>query len=317
MFVLNKKGYMQTIVVTGGTGLVGRALCKMLEQKGYQVIVLSRNAARKANGNVRYANWDVQNQTIDLQAIQSADYIVHLAGAGVVDKKWTKKYKKEIVESRTQSSQLLVHTLKANHHKVKAIISASAIGWYGADVTPIKEFTETDPASTAFLGDTCRLWEESIDKAAEVNIRVCKIRTGIVLSNEGGALAEFKKPIKAGIAAILGSGKQMISWIHIEDLCRIFIQAIENESMNGSYNAVAPIPVNNKTLTLTLAKAMRGKFFIPLYVPIIMLKLILGGRSIEVLKSTTVSCEKIKKTGFLFLFPTIEAAIKQLTSSKL
>ncbi len=308
---------MQTIVVTGGTGLVGRVLCKTLEKRGYQIIVLTRKAGRSPNGNIRYAHWDVKKQTIDIGAIQSADFIVHLAGAGVVDKKWTKKYKEEIVESRTQSSRLLVNTLKTVPHQVKAIIGASAIGWYGADATPPKEFIETATPSSDFLGETCRLWEESIDKAKELNIRVCKIRTGIVLSNEGGALTEFKKPIKVGIAGILASGKQMISWIHIDDLCRIFIQAIENESMNGSYNAVAPGPVNNKTLTLTLAKSIRGKFFIPLHVPSFILKLLLGGRSIEILKSTTVSCEKIKKTGFLFLFPTIEAAIKQLTTFKL
>ena len=156
--------------------------------------------------------------------------------------------------------------------------------------------------------------EESITTAEIMGIRVCKLRTGIVLSNDGGALVEFKKPLRMGIAAILGNGKQMISWIHIEDLCRMFIHAVENPKLNESFNAVAPYPVSNKTLTLTLAKLIRGRFFIPMHVPSFILKLMLGESSIEVLKSTTVSSDKIKSTGFTFYYPSIEAALKELIS---
>lgn len=305
---------MSTILITGGTGLVGKTLTAWLVARSHKVIVLTRSLKNTATqNNVQYALWDVKKQSIDIPAVQSADYIIHLAGAGVVDKKWTAAYKKEIVESRTESSRLLVNTLKENAHSIKAIISSSAIGWYGEDKQSGFAFTEDDPADEGFLGHTCQLWEESIEAASELGIRVCKLRTGIVLSNDGGALTEFKKPVAVGIAAILGNGKQMISWIHIDDLCRMFLFAVETAGMQGSYNAVAPQPVTNKELTLKLAQLMKGSFYIPFYVPEFILKLKLGTRSMEVLKSTTVSCSKIKKEGFTFIYPGIEAALKQLT----
>ena len=306
---------MKTILLTGGTGLVGRRITHHLITKGYKVIILTRKMPAAAQEQVEYFTWNVSSQTIDVQAIQKADFIVHLAGAGVVDKRWTDAYKKEIKDSRTQSSALLVATLQNNTNKVKAVISSSAIGWYGADVISQgkqKRFVETDKPATDFLGETCKLWEESIEPVQQLVIRLVKLRTGIVLSNDGGALTEFKKPIKMGIAAILGNGKQMVSWIHIDDLCRMFIAAIENDLMIGSYNAVAPEPVSNKVLTMELATLMKGRFFIPAYVPSFVLKLMLGESSVEVLKSTTVSCEKIRQAGFTFLYPDIEHALQQL-----
>ncbi len=303
----------KNILITGGTGLVGNALCNMLTEKGYTVTILTRSTNKKSiNAAIEYAHWDINKNYIDPTAISKADYIIHLAGAGVVDKKWTAAYKKEILDSRVKSSELIVHSLQNNFNKVKAIISASAIGWYGPDVKENYQFVENDPADSHFLGETCRLWEESIEPASKLGIRVCKIRTGIVLSTKGGALVEFMKPIRLGVAGILGNGKQMVSWIHIEDLCRIFIHAIENENLNGNFNAVAPEPVSNKKLTITLAKIMKGIFFIPSYVPKFVLKIMMGERSIEVLKSTNVSCEKIRNTGFTFLYPSIEVALRQL-----
>jgi uncharacterized protein len=265
---------------------------------------------------VQYALWDVKQQTIDAAAVQKADYIIHLAGAGVMDKRWSAAWKKEIQESRTKSSELLVKTLKENSNKVKAVVSSSAIGWYGKDRTDVIAkggFTETDPADKNFLGETCRLWEESIASMQQLNKRLVILRTGIVLGNDGGAFIEFKKPLQFGIAAILSDGKQKVSWIHIDDLCRMYIAALENENLHGIYNAVAPMPVDNKTLTLALAQKVRSKFFIPVHVPSFVLKIGLGESSIEVLKSTYVSCEKIKKAGFVFLYPTIEAALNELT----
>jgi len=230
----------------------------------------------------------------------------------VVDKKWTEAYKKEIVESRTESSRLIFETLQNNPNKVKAIVSASAIGWYGADANPVKSFIETDKADESFLGDTCRLWEQSIEPVESLGKRLVKLRIGIVLSNDGGALPEFKKSLTFGVASILGNGKQMVSWIHIDDLCRLFIAAIENENLSGSYNAVAPNPVSNKALTITLAKVIKGNFYIPLHVPAFVLKIMMGQRSVEVLKSATVSCKKIMDTGFQFTFMNIDAALNNL-----
>jgi hypothetical protein len=309
---------MPTVLITGGSGLIGKCLTMHLLEKGYKVIVLTRSLKGKINSNsISYAEWNIQQQTIDIKAVQSADMIIHLAGAGVVDKRWTSAYKSQILESRTMSSRLIIDALKQYSNRVKVIVSSSAIGWYGPDKVNNSFFTETDPHADDFLGQTCFAWEQSIDAASSLNIRICKLRTGIVLCKDGGALAEFKKPIQFGIAAILGSGKQIISWIHIDDLCRMFIYALENQQMNGSYNAVAPVPVSNKQLTLMLAKTLRGSFFIPVHVPAFVLKIVLGESSIEVLKSTTVSDQKIKAAGFTFLYPSVESAIEELIPKKL
>ncbi len=308
---------MQTVLITGGTGLIGKAITTLLTDKGYHVILLTRKAPKEKSDapNIDFALWDIKKRTIDIKALQKADHVIHLAGAGVVDKKWTAAYKKEILESRTESSKLLITTLKNNSNKVKTIVSASAIGWYGEDaVKDGKVFVETDAAATGFLGETCRLWEQSISQFEAPGKRLVKLRTGIVLSNNGGALAAFKKPIIFGVAGILGNGKQVVSWIHIDDLCRMYIVAIENDLLSGVYNAVAPEPVTNKTLTIELANTMKGKFYIPLHVPVFILKIMLGERSLEVLRSTTVSCTKIQQTGFTFLYPTIKTALKQLCS---
>ena len=310
---------MATVLITGGTGMIGRRLTQLLIAKGYDVIIVSRQSSvvSSENGKVTYANWDIDKQIIDQEAIVKADHIIHLAGAGVADKRLTKERKQEIIDSRTQSSALIVKALTEYPNQVKTVVSSSAIGWYGEDTEKSRQqsFSEEAEADTAFLGETCRLWEASIDPVAQLGKRLIKLRIGIVLGNEGGAFVEFKKPLKAGLATILGSGKQVVSWIHIDDVCRMFIAAIENESVNGVYNAVAPHPVTNQHLTLALARQMRGKFYIPVYVPSIFLKIALGGLSVEVLKSATVSCRKIQLTGFDFTYPTVEEAIAQLCSS--
>ncbi len=309
---------METILITGGTGLVGTTLSTMLADKGYQVIILTRHLPGNTGSqpNIGYALWDVKKGSIDRTAIQKADHIVHLAGAGVVDKRWNDSYKKEILESRTQSSALIIDALRQEENKVQTVVSASAIGWYGpdSDTTPAAGFEETAPGARDFLGTTCKRWEESVDPATALGKRVVKIRTGIVLSNAGGALAEFKKPLRIGVAAILGNGKQVVSWIHIDDLCRIYLTAIQNKQLQGAYNAVAPAPVSNKQLTLQLARIVKGNFFIPVHVPAFVLKMVMGESSIEVLKSCTVNCEKIKRTGFTFLYPSIDAALQEINS---
>ena len=304
---------MRTILITGGTGLVGKSIVKQLLQKDYEVIILTRKLTDiPQQSKVSYALWNVKEGTIDTEALKKADAIFHLAGAGVMDKKWDEAYKKEIEESRTKSSALLIDTLQKIDHKVKVIISASAIGWYGEDKKSNHYFTENEKADEAFLGVVCKKWEQSIEAAEALGIRVCKLRTGIVLSDDGGAYKEFKAPLKLGVASILGNGKQMVSWIHIDDLCRQYIFSLENDSMSGSYNAVAPVPVSNETLTLEIAKNIKGKFYIPIHVPTFVLKIMMGIRSIEILKSATVSCEKIKEAGFTFLYPSIESAVGEI-----
>ncbi len=301
---------MRTILITGGTGLVGKALTKRLTEKNYEVIILSRSLNNvETQKNVSYALWNVKEKQIDLNAVKKADAIIHLAGAGVMDKKWTEEYKQEIRDSRINSSGLLLNSLKDIEHKVQVIVCASAIGWYGEDKNAGYFFAENEPADPAFLGKVCKEWEDSIEPATAMGIRVIKLRTGIVLSEAGGAYPEFKGSLKFGVASILGSGKQMISWIHIDDLCREYIFALENDTMQGSYNAVAPNPVSNKKMTLAIAENIKGKFYIPVHVPQFLLTVMLGQRSVEILKSATVSADKIRKAGFTFLYPTIEACV--------
>lgn len=302
---------MQTVIVTGGTGLVGRRLCRMLVEKGMQVVILTRTIpAAPAPAGMRFAKWDVKKGEIDASVLKEADAIIHLAGAGVVERRWSAAYKNEILESRTQSSALLLKVLREHPNKVRTLVSASAIGWYGPDQPGGQPFTEDAPAYHDFLGNTCAQWEASVDAAGAIGVRVVKLRTGIVLSPEGGALAEFRKPLRLGVAAILGNGQQVVSWIHIDDLCRMFIQSLEQPGWSGAYNAVAPAPVTNKMLTLELAEILRGRFFIPVYVPAFLLKWIMGESSIEVLKSCTVSAGKVKQQGFNFLYPSIRSALE-------
>lgn len=304
---------MTTVLITGGTGLVGHKLSSFLAEKEYQVIILTRNPAnREDKKNISYAAWDPNAKSIDTDAVKKADFIIHLAGAPVMEKKWTPAYKKEIAESRIKSSLLLSETLKNNPHHVQAIISSSAIGWYGPDKNDQHAFVETDPPAPDFLGQTCLQWEQSIESAEQQNVRVCKLRTGIVLAEKEGALEEFIKPLKLGVATILGNGKQMISWIHVDDLCAMFHHMMTN-NLSGSYNAVAPEPVSNKKLVLTLAKILKGTFFIPVHVPIPVLKLVLGERSIEVLKSAKVSADKVLGTGFKFQYPDIDTALLDIS----
>jgi uncharacterized protein len=314
-----------TILITGGTGVIGSALNSLLLGKGYRVIVLSRATHPLKNPSIcplktpsiSFAHWDPFRQALDPAAFAEADHIVHLAGAGVADQRWSKKRKKEIIDSRTAGSALLVKALRDIPNKVQTVVSASAIGWYGADpiIPNPRPFVESDPAADDFLGRTCRLWESAIAPAAAPGRRLVILRTGIVLNNGKGALSEFAKPIKAGIAAILGNGRQVLSWIHIDDLCRLYLDAIEQTDRKGIYNAIAPAPTDNKSLTLKLATLIKGRFFVRVYLPSFLLKIVMGEMSVEVLKSTTVSAAKIRDTGFQFLYPSIESALTRLRSS--
>jgi uncharacterized protein len=299
------------ILITGGTGLVGKALTASLLNEGHSVTILSRNPIKSDSPNLHFAQWNVDKQTIDLQAIQAADIIIHLAGAGVADKRWTEKRKQEIIDSRVQSGNLLFNTLKNNTHKVKQIISASAIGYYGPDRTN-HIFTETDQPHTDYLGSTCVAWEKSIEQCfSTLNIPTVILRIGIVLSPKGGALKEFLKPIKFGIAPIFASGKQVISWISITDLVSMFIYSMQ-QNLHGTYNACAPTPLVQKEFINQLAKTAKGKFYLSIPVPAFVLKIMLGEMSIEILKSATVSSKKIQAAGYQFHHQTANQAFTAL-----
>jgi uncharacterized protein (TIGR01777 family) len=343
---------MATITITGGTGLIGTALTHLLIDRGHRVIILSRNVppgSRPAPSDIREGagepdgrgptgepssaaafygrpsgpglqrlHWNPAGGHIDPEAILQADFIVHLAGAGVADHRWTAKRKKVIEESRTKSAELLVRSLRENSNKVKAVISASGIGWYGPDpaIPNPRPFEESDPADKDFLGETCRRWEDAISTVTALGKRLVILRTGLVLSRQGGAMAEFRKPIRFGIAPILGSGRQIISWIHIDDLCRLYLEAIEQEEWSGVYNAVAPGSVSNRVLTIELARRLKGRYFVPVFVPSLLLRLVVGGMSVEVLKSSTVSAAKTRAVGFQFIYPAIEPALDNLLKGR-
>lgn len=306
---------MPTVLITGGTGLVGKPLANELLQKGYEVIILTRNKgkAKPINGVV-YAEWDPATQTIDENAVTAANFVINLAGAGVAEKRWTESRKKEIVESRVKGGELLCKTLQKNNSNLKAFVNASAIGWYGPDpsVPNPHPFKEEAPCSNDYLGTTCYQWEQSVRPVKEMGKRLVILRTGIVLSNRGSALKEFKKPLNFGVASVMGSGKQIVSWIHVDDLVQMYISAIENESYEGVFNAVAPAPVSNAGLVTELARQVKGKFYSKINVPVFALKVMLGEMSVEVLKSATVSAEKILGKGFQFKYPTIVAALADL-----
>ena len=306
---------MKRILVTGGTGLIGKALVEELLKQGYAVIILSRNPEKYVSDNSMksFAKWDIEKQVIDLDAIRNADMIIHLAGASVAEKRWTEKRKKEIFDSRVLGGEFLYKILSENENKVQAFFCASAIGWYGEQANQsIKAFIETDPPADDFLGETCRRWEEVNGKLAGLNKRTVIFRIGILLANEGGFLKEFQKPIRFGIAPILGNGKQIVSWIHIDDLVRLFLYAIKNENISGIYNAVSNEPTSMKQIVLQYAEKLRGRFFVPIFVPSFFIKIILGEMSTEILKSVTVNNAKIKREGFGFLYPHISSAIDSM-----
>ncbi len=309
---------MATVLITGGTGLIGSRLSDLLIERGYRVIILTRNKKagnKNDSSNPGYRVWDPDKAKIDIAAVQEADYIINLAGAGIAGKRWTAKQKKAIAESRIKSGQLIVKTLRENANKVKAVINASAMGWYGDDsLLKYKEaaFTEEMSSAPGFLGETCKAWEESIEPITAIGKRLVKIRTGLVLSMAGGALKAFIRPVRWGIAAILGSGRQMQSWIHIDDICRIYIHAIENDAVQGAYNAAAPSPVEHRALVTALAQKLKGSFFITAFVPPFLLKWMLGEMSTELLKGITLNSDKIRGTGFQFVFPSLESALDDL-----
>ena len=304
---------MATVMISGGTGMIGTALTKELVSRHHDVIILTRDqSGLQPYKGVSYAEWSPEKQIIKKEGIEKSDFIVHLAGANLAEGRWTRKRKKEIVDSRVKSGELIVKALKEIPNSVRAVVSASAIGYYGADpqIPNPEAFTESDAPANDFLGTVAQQWEKAIGQVAATGKRLVILRTGVVMSREGGAYPEFKKPLRFGIATILATGRQMISWISIDDLVRIYTEAIEKEQWNGIYNAVAPSPVNNKQLVLEIARQQR--VYVPFYVPAFVLKAVLGEMSIEVLKSATVSAEKIQHQGYQFLHPTIEQAIRKL-----
>lgn len=299
----------KTVLITGGTGLIGRKLTQLLLNEGYQVRYLSRR--KDAYNQVEVFQWGIAKQYIDPQAFENLDYIVHLAGAGIADKRWTTNRKREILESRTLSSELLAQYLAEKRPNLKAFISASGISIYGHNTGNTILEEDASPNERDFLGKVSVAWEKSVDQVAALNIRTVKLRTGIVLSEEGGALPKLIQPIKWGAGAALGSGEQYMSWIHMEDLCRMYLFALENEQITGAYNAVGPRPVRNSEMTSVAAKVLNRPLLLP-NVPGIALNIMLGEVSDLVLGGNRVSSKKIEAAGFHFKYQDLQKTLENL-----
>lgn len=295
---------MSKILITGASGLIGTRLTELFIQQGHAVVHLGRS---KKTGKVPSFVWDVEKGMIEEDALDGVDAVVHLAGAGVADQRWTKKRKQEILESRTRSTALLVRHLE-RYPNVKVVVSASAIGYYGFGLTD-KEYTEESNPGTDYLASVVSAWEGEVDKIQ--NKRVVKLRVGIVLSEKGGALKEMMKPIQWGIGSPLGTGTQYMSWIHLDDLCRMFIKAVEDNTMVGPYNATGPYAVTNMELTRAMAKALHKPLWLP-PVPKFVLNILVGEMAAIVLNGSIVSSKKIQQAGFTFQYNSLEEALTDL-----
>lgn len=296
----------QNVLLTGGSGFIGKHLTDVLIEAGFSVSVLSR-FDRENTQRVTYYKWDIKKNYIDKNAILNADYIIHLAGEGIVEKRWTKRRKRAIIESRVRPVEMIYSILEKNNKKLESFVSASGIGIYGA-ITSHKICTENTPPADDFLGITCQKWESAADKIASLNIRTVKIRTGIVLGKNEGFLKKMAPTFKSGFGAVLGSGKQYLPWIHIEDLCQIYLKSIEDTKLEGAYNACITDNTTNARFSKTLAKLYEYSIWLP-KIPPFVLKILLGQMSIAVLTGQRVSSEKIQNTGFEFQFTDLEKTL--------
>ena len=297
------------ILITGATGLIGSELVTLLLRNGDTIHYLTTSKKKiESKPNYHGFYWNPNQGIIDENALMGVDSIIHLAGA-TISKRWTSKYKQEIIESRILSSNVLFKALKANPNSVKQIVSASAIGIYPDDLT--KVYTEEEiEVDESFLGKVVMKWEESVNKFQLLNIKVVKVRTGLVLSEKGGALPEMMKPIKMGVGSPFGTGKQVQSWIHIQDLIEMYYFAVQN-NLDGVYNAVAPNPVTNKRLTEEIAAVLKKPLFMP-NIPKFLMAFVLGEMHSLLFASQNVSSKKIEKEGFVFQYKKVDKALKNL-----
>ena len=296
----------KNILITGGTGLIGRNLTKQLIARGHIVSNLSRSPGK--DPQVKTFLWDVDKGIIDSNCINEVDIIIHLAGAGIADKPWTTQRKQELIDSRVKSIKLIYSLLKKNKHKVNAIISASAIGFYSDRGDEL--MTEESQPSNDFMAQCCIAWENAVDEGYQLGIRIVKYRTGVVLDN-GGALEKLALPVKFFVGSPLGNGNQWVPWIHWKDVIAMYLFAIDNSDLSGTYNMVAPNPQTNKQLTFAVAKQLHKPIWLP-NVPALFLKLLLGEMATIILGSTKVAADKILLAGFKFTYPDIEGALKEI-----
>lgn len=298
---------MATILITGGSGLIGTALTAALLRDGHTVRHLGRGRSRP--GTVQQYTWDIRRGTMDTAALEGVDHIIHLAGAGIADKRWTDARVKELIDSRAESARLLLRMAQREGLRPASFISAAGINYYGA-VTTSHTYAESDPAGTDTIARISVAWEAAVDEWSNL-CRVVKLRTPIVLSPTGGALAKLALPVRWGLGAPLGSGHQWMPWVHLDDLVNAYRHALTNTTLQGPYNVCAAEQVDNRSFTRTLGRVLGRPLFLPA-VPTFALRLALGELSSILLEGSAASSERLRATGFEYRHGTLEEALRDL-----
>lgn len=300
---------MKTVLITGATGLIGQEIVKLCHENDWVVHYLTTSKNKLANqDNYKGFYWNPNTKEIDSSCFEGVQTIINLVGA-TISKRWTNTYKKVIINSRTETLNLLFDTIKSNNFKVEHIVSASAIGVYPSSQTNYYE-EDFEQKSDSFLGDVVDKWEAAVDQFSSLGIKISKIRIGLVLSNKGGALPEIIKPMQFGAGSAFGTGQQWQSWIHIEDLAELFLY-VSNHKLEGVFNGVAPNPVSNTEFTKVAAKVLEKPLFLP-NIPKFVMKLALGDMHILLFESQRVSSQKLEATGFNFIHHHLEPALEDL-----
>lgn len=301
---------MAKVLVTGGAGAIGTRLIPKLQEEGHEVCIIGRTKHDLAGA--QSFTWDLQQHTMESEALDDVTHIIHLAGAGIADASWSPKRKKVILDSRVTPLQLLRRSLQDRGQKVEAIISSSAVGYYGA-VTSDAVFEENDAAADDFLGETCRKWEQAVIEMKDVAEREVRVRTGIVLMKDDGALPKLAKPVKFGVGAPIGSGKQWMPWIHVNDLVGIFLKSVNDVKMNGAFNAVTPQHIDQRDFIDELGQLLHRPTFLP-PIPGFLVRTVMGDMAKIITEGSRVSSKKVQQAGYTFQFSTLSSALQELYS---
>lgn len=298
---------MATVLITGASGLIGTALRSALQGQGHTIHTLGRGSS--LHGGTHHFRWDVAKGFVDPECLVGVSHIVHLAGAGIADARWSKTRVDELIASRAASARLLMKVVLAHGSTPVAFVSAAGINYYGATTTD-HVFVETDPAGKDTIARISVAWEEAVDEWSKIT-RVVKLRTPMVLAREGGALKKLAMPARFGAASALGSGRQWVPWVHVDDLVHIYHESLFNEAFRGAYNVNTGNDVTNDTLMRTLSRVMRRPYFLP-NVPAFVLRSMLGELSTILLEGSRASQRRLIDTGFRFKHPALEPALRDL-----
>jgi len=297
---------MRRVVITGGTGFVGKHLSALLEKENYEVVHLSRS--RKQGERFRSYRWDPGSGYCDKDAFRDGDTIIHLAGANIGEKRWSAWRKREIIESRTAASGLIYKATVGSGIRPDAFVTASGKDYYGTGISE-KIYRENDPPGNDFMGKTCRLWEAAADPFEAAGIRVAKIRTALVIAPEGSAISKLMAPARLGLIIRLGPGNQYFPWIHVDDLCNVYLKTVSDETMSGPFNASAPEHITHDTLMSVIARQKHLPVFLP-HIPEWLLNLVLGEMSVVLTTGSRVSPQRLIRSGFQFRYPDIDVALR-------